>query len=488
MTMHCNLRSPQSRATLQLMRCAMTLLLVLLAAAAALPAAAATLTVTNLANAGPGSLRQALADAAAGDTIEFAASLEGPIVLASPLGITRNVTLRGRRAVPLDGGDAVRVLTIAPGVIATLYDTVIQRGFAGDGGGIFSSGNLILVRCMVRDNRASARGGGLFIAAGSYLLQDTDVVDNAAVDEGGGLSDYGTGTSTISDSRISANLSNGPGGGIRHASGRLLIITGSTIAGNQVATTSQRFGGGIASQGGALDIRYSTIMGNRAHFGGGVDIQNVGSSSTLDLSNSIVSGNTATAEGGGIYVFVATANIVNSTIANNLAGAMGGGGISLQSVGNLTASVSLTNATVAYNRASSTGGGIQVISGSLTLKNSLIAGNAAANNVDLAGAFVSQGYNVVQSRGSSTGYIATDLANNTDPQLAAAAFHGGPTSTVRPAAASPAVNVIPAANCVGITVDQRGYRRPTAACDIGAFEVEGFLPPVNVFMHGFEPN
>jgi hypothetical protein len=50
------------------------------------------------------------------------------------------------------------------------------------------------------------------------------------------------------------------------------------------------------------------------------------------------------------------------------------------------------------------------------------------------------------------------------------------------------VNVIPAANCAGITVDQRGYRRPTAACDIGAYEVEGFLPPVNVFTHGFEPN
>jgi hypothetical protein len=486
MTMRCNFRSPQPRASLRFLRCVTALLLVLLAAAAP-PSAAATLTVTNLADSGPGSLRQALADAASGDTIEFSVALNGPIVLASPLGVTRNVIIRGRRNIPLDGGDATRVLNVAADVFATLYDVVIQRGFASDGGGIRSEGNLTLVRCLVRDNHASGRGGGLFIASGSYLLQDSDVVDNEAVNEGGGLVDFSTGTAVISGSRISGNLTNGAGGGIRHVSGRLLTITGSTISGNQVATTVLLFGGGVASQNGVLDISYSSISGNKAPLGGGVHVRNVEQPATFNLSNSIVSANTATAEGGGMLLAGAAANIVNSTIAHNFSGASGGG-IALISANNVTATVGLTHVSVAFNGAQNIGGGISVISGSLTSKNTLIARNIAANDADLAGVFVSQGYNLVQTRASSAGYVATDLANGTDPQASFATFNGGPTNTVRLAAASPAVNAIPASNCAGITIDQRGYRRPTAACDIGAFEVEGFLPPANVFTHGFEPN
>lgn len=482
--MYCNAHCLRARARPVLPPCVLAILLLV---AVVLPVRAATLTVTSLADAGPGSLRQALADAAAGDTIEFAAALEGPIVLASPLAITRNVVIRGRRSVALDGGDASRVLTVATGVSAALYDVVVQRGFANDGGGIFSSGNLTLVRCMLRDNHASDRGGGLFIASGSYLLEDTDVVDNEAVADGGGLFDLSTGTAVISGSRITGNLSNALGGGIRHVSGRLLTITGSTIAGNQVATTAALWGGGIASQNGVLDIRYSTVSGNQAYFGGGVFVHALGQASMLNLSNSIVSGNAANSDGGGIFVFGATANIVNSTVAHNLAGA-GGGGIGLQNSGSGTATVGLTHVTVAFNRTETAGGGISLISGSLTLKNTLIAGNVAANNADLAAAFISQGYNLVQSRGTSSGYIATDRPNGTDPQASFATFNGGPTNTVRLAAASPAVNVIPAGNCAGITIDQRGYRRPSANCDIGAYEVEGVLPPALVFLDGFEQN
>jgi hypothetical protein len=463
-------------------------LALVLGLASSLPANAATLTVTSLANAGPGSLRQALADAAAGDEIDFAPALDGPIVLSTPLALSRSVSIRGRRNVPLDGGDATRVLSIAAGTVVTLRDVVVQRGFAVDGGGIHSAGALTLERCLVRDNHASARGGGLFIASGSYLLKDTDVADNEAINEGGGLVDFSTDGATIIDSRITGNLSNGPGGGIRHVSGRLLTIAASTIAGNQITSPATQTGGGIASQGGPINISYSTISGNKAHFAGGIYVVAPAASApaTLNLSHSIVAGNTAVSDGGGIFAFGSNINVTNSTIAHNLAGAGGGGGIGIQNTSAVAAAVSLVHTTVAFNRAQSLGGGISLISGNLALKNSLLAGNTATSNPELAGNFTSQGFNLVQNRGTSAGYVASDLANGTDPQLSAAAFNGGPTNTLRLATGSPAVNAVSAGNCAGTLLDQRGFQRPSANCDIGAFELEGTPLPVPVYADGYE--
>jgi hypothetical protein len=58
--------------------------------------AASAATVTNNADSGAGSLRQAIADAASGDTINFAATLNGQtITLASELLINKNLTVSG---------------------------------------------------------------------------------------------------------------------------------------------------------------------------------------------------------------------------------------------------------------------------------------------------------------------------------------------------------------------------------------------------------
>ena len=68
-------------------------ILALLALLATGAAQAATLPVTNGADAGAGSLRQALVDAAPGDTIVF--SGVSTVTLASQLTLTKNVTLNG---------------------------------------------------------------------------------------------------------------------------------------------------------------------------------------------------------------------------------------------------------------------------------------------------------------------------------------------------------------------------------------------------------
>src|SRR4051812_17215395 len=88
----------------------------LLLYAAALPVHAATILVTNTNDSGPGSMRQALANANDGDMINFAVS--GVIRLTSGgLQVTSNVTISGPGAnqLSIDGNQAVFVFGILPG-------------------------------------------------------------------------------------------------------------------------------------------------------------------------------------------------------------------------------------------------------------------------------------------------------------------------------------------------------------------------------------
>ena len=69
---------------------------VCLCLALALSAQAGTITVTSTDDSGPGSLRQAIADAQPGDEILFEPSSDGQvqrIILSSPLSITKGLTI-----------------------------------------------------------------------------------------------------------------------------------------------------------------------------------------------------------------------------------------------------------------------------------------------------------------------------------------------------------------------------------------------------------
>jgi hypothetical protein len=89
--------------------------------------------------------------------------------------------------------------------------------------------------------------------------------------------------------------------------------------------------------------------------------------------------------------------------------------------------------------------------------------------------------------GQKAGASVTDHGGNifnVDPLLNTSGlqFNGGPTQTVSLLSGSPAIGVVPAADCTDVvtpphplSIDQRGYPRPgigETACDMGAYEFQ----------------
>ena len=165
------------------------------------------------------------------------------------------------------------------------------------------------------------------------------------------------------------------GGGIRNDAGTV-EIRNSVVTGN----TSLDDGGGI-NNAGTLTITNSTISENSTTNNGGA-IRNIG---TLTISNTLIGGdvdadamsdtrNVAGLNGGGLFnVGGATLSIDNSTISGNVATqGSGGGAINL-------GTLSFTNVTIAANEAGQRGGGFSATSGVATLVNTLIIGNSSTN-------------------------------------------------------------------------------------------------------------
>jgi parallel beta-helix repeat protein len=420
-------------------------------------AQAATFNVTNLADAGGGSLRQAILDAngaAGADTITFQAGLTGTITLTTgQLAITDSVDIQGPGAatITVSGNNASRVfylyngsallnvtisgLTVTGGNASigagmvnfdenlTLDGVTITGNTAsGDGGGLWADGfnmNLTIRNSTISGNTAGSDGGGIYVedTGGPLLIQNTVISGNQAADDGGGIYFYDPDNSiTIENSTISGNSAGGLGGGI------YLYDT----------------------DGGTHTIRGTTISGNRAAQGGGVFLYDP--DNPFSIENSTISGNQATAgDGGGVYLY------------NSYDG------------------ITIRHTTIAGNSATGTGGGLFIENSSIPLLNSLVGDNTAGANNDLGngidGSF-DLTFTLVESPGTAT---INDNGGNIfgqDPQLGALVNNGGPTQTHLPAGASPAVNAGDPAFVPPPSTDQRGLPRVVnGRIDMGAVEV-----------------
>jgi len=214
------------------------------ACALAIPANATTIVVTNTNDSGPGSLRQALAIANDGDTID-AAGVSGVITLTSgQLLVEKRVTINGAGAdvLAVDGNATSSVFQIGTGATAptvAISALTIRNAQGGFGGGILNgSGATLTITNSTISGNTAAFGGGIF-NSGPLTIANTTVTGNTA-SEGGGI--YSNGSLTIINSTISGNTVNSDGGGIFNLG--TVAITNSTLSSN-----SASFGGGIFTIG-----------------------------------------------------------------------------------------------------------------------------------------------------------------------------------------------------------------------------------------------
>ena len=256
-------------------------------------------------------------------------------------------------------------------------------------------------------------------------------------------------------------------------SGAKLTLSNLTVANGAVGISEG--GGGIRSINSTLEVSNSTISDNSAYAGGGIYIE--GGGTTLEVSNSTISDNSADLSGGGINIFrsrsdggIVKATVSNSTISGNSTNASGGG------IYNQLGTLEVSNSTISGNSAHPGfgGGGIQGSYGGSTLKNTNVANSPSASGGSCAGTIADGGYNLDSDGSCGFGTTNHSLSGTTDnpldPKLGPLADNGGPTKTHALLAGSPAIDK---GNSFGATTDQRGVARPQgAASDIGSFESE----------------
>ncbi len=214
----------------------------------ALSTQAATINVTNTNDNGAGSLRQAIAGAHNGDTIEFAVA--GTISLSTgELLVDKSITISGPGAASLavDGNLASRVFHVSSGVRAAIAGLTITNGtgwadeLSNTGGGIYNDrATLAVDSCTVSGNYAGYGGGGVHNRSGTLTVTNSTFSGNWAaaphsVGSGGAIlndAHDGNATLTVINSTFSGNQSYYIGGGIYNDAGATLTVNNSTFSGN----------------------------------------------------------------------------------------------------------------------------------------------------------------------------------------------------------------------------------------------------------------
>ncbi len=380
----------------------------------------------------------------------------------------------------LDGGGARRVMYINANVAVNMNRFTIQHGAAVEwGGGIYNNGRLTFsdgqfLNNLVPRGGSPAYGGGVYSKGGAVTIERTTATGNEGQD-GSFIATNGTavvlnqldvygnpadgealqflsGTFQITNSKlhnhsnpvIYASLSRGylTNSSIYDNTGSAILCDRTPLDVNGAAINNNQQGGLVMQDSSLLAIANSAVTNNHSLRGGGIDLFETGAV----ISNSTISGNRADAEGGGIRMSASalTVRIYNTTISGNTA--QTGGGI--------------------YNGAS------------LTLHNSLVAGNSANEGKDCSGIVVSAGYSLVGDRSGCTytsGPGDITLAPGTSARLGD--LEGSP-AYVPLLAGSPAIDSGNPTGCKDNTgtllaADQRGKPR-FGVCDIGAYELQPF--------------
>ena len=316
----------------------------------------------------------------------FSISTAGLVLLGSMIGILGSLVLPST-ASALSSSPVITILPASPGGSSTSStcnsSSLCSLPHAISIADSIFSGDAVTIK-LVSDSGGTCTttspctfDGNFFVSSGSeasLTIEGTGTGSGssaATVLKGGGSSTTliltNSASFPVTLDNVTVTGGNSYGGGITNAG--TMTVTDSTISGN----TASYEGGGIYNNGGTMTVTDSTISGNTASSGGG-GITNAG---TMTVTDSTISGNSTGSggSGGGIFNYSGTMTVADSTISGNTASYDGGGIYNNSS----TSTMTVTDSTISDNTASSNGGGgIYNSGGTMTVADSTISGNSSS--------------------------------------------------------------------------------------------------------------
>ncbi|MFL5329378.1 MAG: beta strand repeat-containing protein [Gemmataceae bacterium] len=249
-------------------------------------------------------LREAilLANGNAGlDTITFSFPSATTINLTSGFTVADSLEIDGPGAnkLTVNANKTGTHFTTADNQTLAISGITLTGGSTAGSGGAISIGatsTVTLNDVVLRGNTAGTYGGAIFLSAKTSEVDITDstLADNFATGTGGaisGLHSTGSPVINITSSTLSGNKTNSDGGAVYLYDDGTVTVSNSTFSGNSAAGV----GGALYfynSGASTYVVRNSTIANNTSGGTGG-GIYTAGTTFTLELDSSIVSGNHA---------------------------------------------------------------------------------------------------------------------------------------------------------------------------------------------------
>ena len=280
----------------------------------------ATITVQNGNDLGAGSLRQALSDAVAGDTVTFntpglTVNLNSQLIIAKNLTVDGDLNNDGVADVTISGQYKTQVLRVNSGVTATLDGLIITKGLAAGQGGAAGT------------DAVGAMGGGI-VNAGNLTLNNVTVTANAASGGGGGGGvDAPYAGGNVGGGGGIGGQAGGRGGNASYGVGVYAGLSGSANQGGNGGGYDPNFMGGkggssVGGAGGIGGSGYTNGGAGGTANNGTLSIGGGGGGSGFDHPGRV--GGSAS---GGVYnASSGTLTIVGTSVISNNIGAGGGGG------------------------------------------------------------------------------------------------------------------------------------------------------------------
>jgi len=402
--------------------------------------------------------------------------------------VTLNVATSNGAGIALSGADGEYSQT------ATISSSTINQNFAMLGAGMVVFNTRTTIDETTISQNMSLAASGIFYYYPDLTIQNSTITGNTAFDYSfttslgtssgssletdcdNGADDDGDGDIDTADSNCTIGLNGGEKGsvcfdGVDNDSDTFVdnrdidcwMGTGGALMEMSVPTSDS-----IYYMGGTVNINNSTISGNQTHRGGAAIVSH---SATVNINNATIYDNHSAQS---LTMTSGEDSIVLTALDDN---SIGGGVIN-------------TAATVSNGPSAGT-------IGSITLRNTILAGNTAVtSSPDCHGAITSGDYNII---GDQSGCTLTAGSNDqvgdssagiavVDPLIDALALNGGATENHALQATSTAIDRGNPAGCMDASSvlfdeDQRGEARHQDAiasdaacnqrCDIGAYEAAG---------------